>query len=96
MAGRFDLAVKFIHDIQSELQDDISRCSHRPNTFAELIQHVGELSGALTHNKKDPDLVGVNEVYHEAVRVAVAALRLASEGDVSFPYNPVEVTANVD
>lgn len=96
MAGRFDLAVKFIHDVQSELQCSIADKKHHPRLFAKLIQEVGELSGALDFNAKDRAVVGANEIYLEAVRVAVVALRLATEGDAAFPYDPAEVTANVD
>jgi hypothetical protein len=96
MADRFQLAVKFIHDIQTELERSIGEKKVCPQTFAELIQHVGELSGALTFNKRDPALVGVDEIYQEAVRVAVAALRLATEGDSAFPYSPYEVAVNAD
>lgn len=96
MAGRFDLAVKFIHDVQSELQHDISERKVRPQPFASLVENVGNLSAALLGNKQHPNEIGANEIYHEAVRVAMMALRLATEGDAAFPYDPAEVTANVD
>lgn len=96
MADRFQLAVKFIYDVQSELQHSISKQPVCPQLFVEFIEQVGELSGALRINTKGPNLVGANEVYLEAVRVAVMALRLATEGDAAFPYQPAEVTANVD
>lgn len=96
MADRFQLAVKFLHDIQGELERSIGANKACPQTFAELIQHVGELAGALMFNKTNPDLVSVDAIFQEAVCVAVAALRLATEGDSAFPYSPWEVTANHD
>jgi hypothetical protein len=93
---RFDLAMKFIHDLQTELEHSIEERRHHPRLFAALSVQTGELSAALILNVKDQAVVGANEIYLEAVRVAVMALRLATEGDPAFPYNPAEVTANVD
>lgn len=52
--------------------------------FPALVEEVGELAKALlehTYGKAKPE-----EIFAEAVQVAVMAIRVAEEGSAEFPY----------
>jgi NTP pyrophosphatase (non-canonical NTP hydrolase) len=57
--------------------------------LAALAEEVGELAQALLHQKHEPEKGATDlSVRAEAIQVACVALRIASEGDAGFPYNP--------
>lgn len=66
-----------VHDVKMEL--DRARAKHPENKhmLAALMEEVGELAKAL--------LEGDDEYYTEAIQVACVAIRIATEGDPSFP-----------
>lgn len=82
MISDFDLFA----DVQVELSSARSKFPGNEHMLAALTEEVGELAQALidqSRGKKTQE-----QVYKEAIQVACMALRVASEGDQSFPYHP--------
>ena len=70
--------------IEAELERARERFPGNEDRLAALVEEVGEVANALLEhragNKKDVD------VFMEAIQVACMAIRIAEEGDKSFPY----------
>lgn len=60
------------------------------DTMHALTEEVGELAKALIQQKHEPHKgVGCQDIFQEAIQVAVMAIRVAAEGDRNFPlYHP--------
>lgn len=86
---------QMFHDITVELMRARRRFPDSVDSLPALVEEVGELSQALLQHKHEP-LKGVThlDIYSEAVQVAVMAIRVATEGDPNFTYEP-EFTAGV-
>ena len=54
--------------------------------LAALVEKVGELAQALIDHSRGSKTAP--ELYKEAIQVACMAIRVATEGDASFPYDP--------
>lgn len=73
-------------DIKSELSSAKKKFPGREHNLAALTEEVGELANAmLEHHRGKLD---AQNVWSEAVQVAVMAIRLATEGDSTFKYKP--------
>jgi hypothetical protein len=77
-------------DIGAELGRARSKFPSNEDQLVALGEEFGELSKALLQQKHEPDKgVTQEDIYAEAVQVAAMAIRVASEGDSSFPhYDP--------
>ena len=75
-----DMLDQYIRDFDIMPWADAATC----DAYEALVDEMNERSDT---NDGDDDFFG---------RVAEMALRLATEGDTVLPYNPAEVTANVD
>jgi len=77
---------RFINDVKIELQRARNKFPSNRRVLTALTEEVGELSQAMLDrcNGKQID----TEVWMEAVQVAAMALRVATEGDPNFDYNP--------
>ena len=79
-------------DIADEVQRARTKLPLNKHNLAALVEEVGELSQALidhdfaqgTHPSRLQTLT--HDVYKEAIQVACMAIRVAEEGDSSFPY----------
>jgi len=95
MASDLCAEMVFMSQIPSELDQAKKEFPSNKHQLAALGEEVGELQQALIEH----DMVGnvsAGEVWDEALQVAVMALRVATEGDESFNYDPkdaVEQTA---
>ncbi|MDH5757862.1 MAG: hypothetical protein OEZ55_14480 [Nitrospinota bacterium] len=79
---------KFISDVLTELERARVNFPSNRHMNAALVEEVGELSRALLECSIDKS--HAENVYKEAVQVAVMAARVALEGDPSFDYDPEE------
>lgn len=68
-----------IHDLKSEIDRAVTKFPSNKHLLAALMEEVGELAKAL--------LEGDEEYYLEAIQVACVAIRIATEGDPSFPVS---------
>ena len=76
-------------DITAELNRARGQFPGNEDMSHALIEEVGELSQALIQHKHEPGKGKTHEdIYKEAIQVAVMAIRVASEGDPNFPYHP--------
>ena len=80
---------KVLADIEAELDRARAKFPGNVDVLPALTEEVGELNQALIQQKHEP-YKGVRDrdVYMEAIQTAVMAIRVASEGDPNFPYNP--------
>jgi hypothetical protein len=80
-------SLNIIKDITDELSRAVENFPGNEDMLAALSEEVGELHKAMLEQKYEPHK-GVTDVdiYREAVQVAVMAIRVAVEGDASFPY----------
>jgi len=77
-------------DIQVELVKARDKFPGTKWMLAALTEEVGELAQALLHLNQEPEKGDTHEdVYQEAIQVAVMAIRIATEGDNTLPvYHP--------
>jgi hypothetical protein len=73
-----------------EIYDELSgvRVQFPSNTdlFVVLVEEVGELADALLEHKRGS--LTAAQLYKSAIRVAAAVIRVGTEGDSGFPYDP--------
>ena len=80
---------KVLADIEAELDRARTKFPSNVDVLPALTEEVGELSQALIQQKHEPHKGKTDrDVYMEAIQTAVVAIRIASEGDPNFPYNP--------
>lgn len=78
-------------DIEAELDRDRRLFPSNVDVLPALTEEVGELNRALIQQKHEPHKGKTDrDVYKEAVQVAARAIRVASEGDPNFPYDPAK------
>lgn len=78
---------RILSDIQSELMAARSKFPSNEHNLAALTEEVGELANAMIeHHRGNLD---AQNIWEEAVQVAVMAIRVATEGDSTFSYSPV-------
>lgn len=76
-------------DIQVELAKARSKFPGTVDIMTALGEEFGELCQALLQHKHEPHKnITHEDIYKEAIQTAVMAIRVASEGDPSFPYDP--------
>ena len=77
-------------DIEAELNRARSKFPNNEHMLAALTEEVGELAQALLHINYEPEKGKMHEdIYKEAIQVAVMAIRVATEGDSTLPaYHP--------
>ncbi len=77
-------------DVEAELARARQKFPKNEHLFAALTEEVEELSQVLLQHKYEPDKGKTPEdIYTKAIQVAVMAIRVATEGDHSFPgYDP--------
>ncbi|HKK06654.1 MAG TPA: hypothetical protein VKA50_12485 [Gammaproteobacteria bacterium] len=76
-------------DIERELTEARQKFPDNAHVMNALTEEVGELAQALLHLNFEPGKKGHEDVYKEAIQVAVMAIRVASEGDSTLPaYDP--------
>lgn len=81
------------HDFICEVEAEVNRARSKFPATADmamaLVEEVGELCQKMIQQKHEPGKgVTHEEVWGEAVQVAVMAMRLATEGQHGFPYHP--------
>lgn len=75
-------------DIEAELTRARTKFPGGENNFAALVEEVGEVAQAILKIQHEGGK-SHEDVYQEAIQTAVTAIRLATEGDASFPaYDP--------
>lgn len=79
------LEEKFIFDVIVEMQRARAKFPSNEYKLAALTEEVGEVANAFLENAYGKK--GAVAVWEECVQVASCALRLATEGDASFPYD---------
>ena len=80
---------KVLADIEAELDRARTKFPSNEDVLPALTEEVGELNQALIQQKHEPHKGKTDhDVYMEAIQTAVMAIRIASEGDSHFPYNP--------
>lgn len=78
-----------IRDIKVELKKAREKFPLSTDSLPALMEEVGELSQSLLQHKHEPNKGQTHEnIYAEAIQVAVMAIRIATEGDRNFPYHP--------
>ncbi len=80
---------KMIRAIRGELGQHRDAFPNTHYLMAGLVESVGDLMKALIQQQvgnRQP-----SEVFHEAVKVAAIAVRMGTEGDPDFPYEPYAV-----
>jgi NTP pyrophosphatase (non-canonical NTP hydrolase) len=71
--------------VVDELERARDKFPHAQNTFAALIEEVGELGKALLEQDASAAADKCEDITAEAVQVATMALRLIMEGDNKYP-----------
>ena len=86
------ITAKFHEDMLAEVMGAREKFPGSNPNFAALIEEVGELAKDLLQQSYEPHKgKTAAHVYREAVQVAAMALRVACEGDPTFPaYKPIE------
>jgi NTP pyrophosphatase (non-canonical NTP hydrolase) len=79
-----------LKDVKTEIGRAREKFPKSTDLLPALVEEVGELSQALLQQKHEPNKdKGSVDIYKEAIQVACAALRLATEGEPNFPlYEP--------
>lgn len=72
--------------VRQELRDAREEHPTNEDQLAALSEELGELCKALLHHKHEDG--SEDEVRKEAIQVAAMAVRVATEGDHSYPYVP--------
>lgn len=80
-------------DIEAELENARSKFPGTEHVMNALTEEVGELAKDLLHLQYEPAKgKTASTVYAEAIQVAAMAIRVATEGDTTFPaYKPEDV-----
>lgn len=81
---------KMIRAIRGELQQAREAFPNTHYMHAALIEEVGELAKALMEHSLDGSVTAA-EVFHEAIQVATMAIRIGTEGDRDFSYEPYAI-----
>ncbi|MCP5136551.1 MAG: hypothetical protein H6981_07110 [Gammaproteobacteria bacterium] len=84
---------QFMLDVIDEIVR--ARTKHKGNAhqLAALSEEHGELAQAMLQRDYEPDKKDDGDVYLEAVQTAAMAIRVATEGDSTFGYNPTNGAA---
>ena len=78
-----------ISDIEVELAKARDKFPGNVDLLPALTEEVGELNQAIIQHKHEPHKQKTHEdIFKEAIQTAVVAIRIASEGDPNFPYDP--------
>lgn len=77
-------------DIKKELARARKAYPTNKHRLAKLHEESGELAQALVKHEESGEKTP-NDIYMEAVQTAAMAIRVATEGDSTFPYNPADV-----
>jgi hypothetical protein len=75
---------RMVRDIRSEVERARAKFPSNQHMLAALTEEVGEFAQALIDHSREKKSAA--DVYVEAVQVATMAIRIALEGDASFPY----------
>lgn len=81
---------KMIRAIRGELHQAREAFPNTRYLHAALIEEVGELAQALMEHSRGGNKTAT-EVYHEAIQVAAMAIRIGTEGDPDFAYEPFSI-----
>lgn len=73
-----------LYSLKGELQGARNKFPTNEHKLAALMEEVGELAQAMIDHSRGKG--SPLQVYTEAIQVAAMAVRLAEEGDASFPY----------
>ena len=77
---------KFLHDVECELGRARIKFPDNNHMLAALSEEAGEVANALL--EKDYGNGTDEDVWNECVQAAAMCLRVATEGDPSFSYQP--------
>ena len=75
--------------IRGELQQHRSANPNTHYLMASLVESVGELMKTLVEQQVNNKTAA--EVFHESIKVATIAIRMGTEGDPDFPYEPYAI-----
>ena len=75
-----------LEDVVDEIGRAIEKFPDNKHQLTAMNEEVGELNQAILENHHGD--VTAREVYEEAIQVAAMAIRVATEGDHSFDYEP--------
>lgn len=81
-------------DIEAEVLSARKKFPSNKMMLHALHEEVGELAQAMLnqyHIHKERSIELDSPIYKEAVQVAAMAIRVMTEGDSNFPYNPAGV-----
>lgn len=84
---------QFLSDVRHELGRAREKFPGNEHQAAALTEESGEVLKALLQHTHEGGEAG--EVYNECVQTAAMAVRVAVEGDHSFPYDPGEILDGV-
>ena len=73
-----------IDDLKRELEGARAKFPESKHQMAALTEEVGELAQALLDHLYGKATAAM--VYREAIQVAAMGIRVAEEGDTTFPY----------
>lgn len=76
-----------INELSKEVERAAQKWPKNDDLITALSEELGELSQALLHMKYEKTSTH-KDVYKEAIQTACVAIRIAAEGDSSFPYDP--------
>ena len=77
---------KAFTDIKAELSRAREKHPTNGDMLPAVVEEVGEVTQALMEQKREGHKgISSEEIYKEAIQVAVTAIRLAVEGDSNFP-----------
>lgn len=80
---------KIYQDIEKEINRARKLFPKNLDLYAALGEEFGEVSKALIQHKHEHKKEVTHEdIYEELIQTAVMCIRLASEGDPNFPYDP--------
>jgi len=76
-------------DLENEIYKARTKFPENEDLYYALGEEFGELGEALIQHKHD-NVKGKTDgdIYKEAIQTACVAIRIATEGDKHFPYDP--------
>jgi NTP pyrophosphatase (non-canonical NTP hydrolase) len=74
--------------VEDELKRARAKFPNNLHMLATLTEEVGELAQALMDRDYSLVVACESKIFKEAIQVATMAIRVATEGDSSFKYNP--------
>lgn len=84
---------KALNEVAEEIKRSRSKFPGNEDMMIALTEEVGELAKDLLHHKYEPKKGKTNaSIRAEAIQVATMAIRIATEGDGGFPYDPSDLT----